>query len=150
MSSLEKNDERQDYLRAKFQKDGNGKLAVSPYDYQDSSMISVFANADALIVRPPFDKKIEVGATVLGVALEAKPLPPVRPGGVAFFAFLLAAPPGSEGASGETTAGPMSCVSPPGVTLEILPSFCAGAAPTVGCRGLPFTSKVPVASSKVS
>ena len=69
MASLEKNDERQDYLRAKFQKDGNGKLAVSPYDYQDSSMISVFANADALIVRPPFDKKIEVGATVRVIPL---------------------------------------------------------------------------------
>ena len=71
-----------------------------------------------------------------------EPLPPAFPGGVAFFAFLVAASPGSDLASGETTAGPMSCVSPPGVPPAILASFWAGAAPFVGARGSPFVSRL--------
>jgi len=72
LSSLEENDEREDYLRAMFEKDKNGNLAVFPYGYQDSSMISVFADADALIVRPPFDKRIEVGEIVRAIPLSQK------------------------------------------------------------------------------
>ena len=69
LSTLKQNDEREDYLRATFENDSRGKLAVLPYKYQDSSMISVFSMSDALIVRPPFDKQREVGELVRVIPL---------------------------------------------------------------------------------
>jgi len=52
--SLKENDERQDYLRAQFSRDGSGAQTVAPYNKQDSSMLSLLAGAEGLIVRPPF------------------------------------------------------------------------------------------------
>ena len=61
LSSLDENDEREDYLRATFERNSSGQLAVSPYKLQDSSMISLITTADVLIVRPPYDKKVKAG-----------------------------------------------------------------------------------------
>jgi len=48
------NDLRQDYLRARIVVADDGRRAVEPLDSQDSSLLSRFARADALVVRPPF------------------------------------------------------------------------------------------------
>ena len=52
--NLEANDHRQDYIRANLQDSANGPI-VLPAPRQDSSMLSVLARANALIVRPPND-----------------------------------------------------------------------------------------------
>ncbi len=49
---LPANDSRQSYLRARLIQDA-GEVWAEPFDTQDSSMLSVLAQADALIVRPP-------------------------------------------------------------------------------------------------
>ncbi len=51
---LEANDHRQDYIRANLQDSANGQI-ILPAPIQDSSMLSVLAAANALIVRPPHD-----------------------------------------------------------------------------------------------
>jgi molybdopterin molybdotransferase len=51
---LHGNDERQDYLRAKLTPEGaDGLPTVTPLARQDSSLLSVLGEADALIIRPP-------------------------------------------------------------------------------------------------
>lgn len=52
-AALPANDLRQDYIRAKLDPDFDGLIAT-PFPLQDSSMLRVLAEADALIVRPPF------------------------------------------------------------------------------------------------
>ena len=69
--ALSANDERQDYLRATLQRTDNGALAVSPFKRQDSSMLSLLANSEALIVRPPFDPAVSEGDTVSIIPLAA-------------------------------------------------------------------------------
>ena len=69
--ALPANDERQDYLRATLQRTDNGALGVSPFKRQDSSMISLLANSEALIVRPPFDPPVSEGDTVSIIPLAA-------------------------------------------------------------------------------
>jgi molybdopterin molybdotransferase len=49
---LPANDSRQSYLRARMSQE-NGEVWVDAFEVQDSSMLSVLAQADALIVRPP-------------------------------------------------------------------------------------------------
>lgn len=51
-SDLPANDFRQTYLRARLTQEA-GDVWADPFDLQDSSMLSVLARADALIVRPP-------------------------------------------------------------------------------------------------
>ena len=51
--SLPKNDLRQDYLRAQFKLGMDGILTVVPFNKQDSSMVSLLAAADCLIIRKP-------------------------------------------------------------------------------------------------
>jgi len=66
---LKANDGRQDYLRAACEwRDGN--LWVRPFPAQDSSMLKVFAEADALIVRKPHAPLLEDGATVEIISLD--------------------------------------------------------------------------------
>ena len=60
---LAANDGRQDYLRARMELRG-GERFVEAFAVQDSSMLSVFARADALIVRPPHAPAAEAGETV--------------------------------------------------------------------------------------
>jgi molybdopterin molybdotransferase len=47
------NDMRQDYMRARIARDGEGRLIATPHPVQDSSMQSVLAAADALLIRAP-------------------------------------------------------------------------------------------------
>ena len=63
-SDLRENDKRQEYLRAKLAYDEAGKAIVTPATLQDSSMLSVLATADVLIMRPPFDPARQAGAQV--------------------------------------------------------------------------------------
>lgn len=58
---LPANDQREDYLRSTLSIDGDGALVVTPFDKQDSSMLSRLARADALIVRPPFAAPAKTG-----------------------------------------------------------------------------------------
>jgi molybdopterin molybdotransferase len=51
--ALEANDRRQDYLRAKTRHVADGEIEVEPFTRQDSSMLSLLAQADCLVVRPP-------------------------------------------------------------------------------------------------
>jgi molybdopterin molybdotransferase len=50
---LPENDRRQDYLRASLERDADGTLVATPFPVQDSSMMSVIARADALVIRAP-------------------------------------------------------------------------------------------------
>lgn len=50
---LPKNDQRQDYLRAQLKLSADDILTVTPFEKQDSSMVSLLAAADCLIVREP-------------------------------------------------------------------------------------------------
>ena len=63
-SPLAANDRRQDYLRARFARAADGVLEVTPFPVQDSSMLSVLAQADGLVVRPPNAPPAAAGATV--------------------------------------------------------------------------------------
>ena len=69
--ALAANDERQDYLRANLKLAESGELAVSPFERQDSSMISLLANCEALIVRPPFDPPVAEGDMVKVIAFSS-------------------------------------------------------------------------------
>ncbi len=53
-SAVPANDERQDYVRVRITgRNEHGLPVVVPFARQDSSMLRVFAEADALLVRPP-------------------------------------------------------------------------------------------------
>jgi molybdopterin molybdotransferase len=59
---LPANDHRQDFLRARLSKDSDGNLVAEAYGKQDSSMMKIFAHADALIIRPPHAPELPAGA----------------------------------------------------------------------------------------
>jgi molybdopterin molybdotransferase len=61
--SLKNNDERMDFLRAKI-KNIDGHLFAIPFERQDSSMINQFSSSDCLIIRDPFERKINNGELV--------------------------------------------------------------------------------------
>ena len=50
---LDENDRRQDYLRATLTRAADGALETAPFKKQDSSMISLLARADCLVIRAP-------------------------------------------------------------------------------------------------
>jgi molybdopterin molybdotransferase len=58
------NDTRQDYVRSSLQRDGGGPPTVTPFKVQDSSMLSVLARADGLLVRPAHDPAHRAGEDV--------------------------------------------------------------------------------------
>ncbi|OUT97321.1 MAG: molybdopterin molybdenumtransferase MoeA [Flammeovirgaceae bacterium TMED32] len=58
------NDERQDYIRAITFINKEGIKVVKAFDHQDSSMMKVLAQANCLIIRPPFDSKRSIGDEV--------------------------------------------------------------------------------------
>lgn len=62
-SALDANGPRQNYLRGKLIPGKEG-LTVKVLNRQDSSVLSVFAEADCLIIRPPHSPKISVGELV--------------------------------------------------------------------------------------
>jgi molybdopterin molybdotransferase len=49
---LPANDHRQDYLRARIERQSDGRLVASPHDRQDSSMQALLVGSDGLLVRP--------------------------------------------------------------------------------------------------
>jgi molybdopterin molybdotransferase len=56
------NDKRQDYLRAALSYDADGFPIATPYELQDSSMISTLVNAGALVIRQPNAAAQEAGS----------------------------------------------------------------------------------------
>jgi len=61
---LAANDRRQDYLRARLERDSDGNWRATPFSRQDSSMMSALAVADALILRPPHAPAAAAGAPI--------------------------------------------------------------------------------------
>ena len=66
---LPENDSREDYLRAEASYDDAGRLVATPFPKQDSSMLSLMARADCLIVRPIHAPAIKAGDFVPIVTL---------------------------------------------------------------------------------
>jgi molybdopterin molybdotransferase len=56
-------------LRARLER-RNGEQFVEPFTVQDSSMLSLFARADALIVRPPHAPAAKAGDRIPIVLLD--------------------------------------------------------------------------------
>jgi molybdopterin molybdotransferase len=61
---LEANDRREDYLRATLTADAGGALVATPFQKQDSSMLSLLAKADCLVVRKPHAPAAKAGESV--------------------------------------------------------------------------------------
>jgi len=61
--SLRANDSREDYLRATLEWRAGGWVAT-PFDRQDSAMLTPLAKADALLRRPPFQPALTDGAEI--------------------------------------------------------------------------------------
>jgi molybdopterin molybdotransferase len=57
------NDRREDYIRANLTLEGNG-FEVEAFAIQDSSMMSIFAKSNCLIVRPPHMEAVPAGSVV--------------------------------------------------------------------------------------
>jgi molybdopterin molybdotransferase len=65
------NDQREDYVRSRTTRAADGQLMVEPHKLQDSSMLSVLAWSNALMIRPPHDPARKAGETVQIVDLSA-------------------------------------------------------------------------------
>jgi molybdopterin molybdotransferase len=63
------NGEREHWLRASLMHGPDGDLTATPFGDQDSSLITVFAKADALLRRPPGARAVAVGEPVDVLAL---------------------------------------------------------------------------------
>jgi len=59
-AAMPANDFREDYVRARLEH-GAGGLLATPFELQDSSMLKLLADADALIVRKPFAPAARAG-----------------------------------------------------------------------------------------
>ncbi|HZB91206.1 MAG TPA: molybdopterin molybdenumtransferase MoeA, partial [Stellaceae bacterium] len=62
--ALPANDRRQDYLRATLARAADGTLEARPFETQDSSMMSLLARSDCLVVRAPHAPAAPAGAMV--------------------------------------------------------------------------------------
>jgi molybdopterin molybdotransferase len=58
------NDQRQEYARARLDHGEDGGLIATPYPTQDSSMLRLLAEANCLIIRPPFAEAVSTGTEV--------------------------------------------------------------------------------------
>ena len=63
------NDRRQDYLRATLARASDGELEAKPFEKQDSSMMSLLARSDCLVVRPPLALAAKAGERVTIIPL---------------------------------------------------------------------------------
>lgn len=72
--TLEANDQREEYLRAQVRPLADGRLEATPNPRQDSSMLAVFASADALIRRAPLAPAMTAGTEVDLLLLENEAL----------------------------------------------------------------------------
>ncbi len=66
---LRANDHRTDHLRARLCKDADGRLVATPFERQDSGLLRILTEADALIMRAPHAAAAETGADVEVVRL---------------------------------------------------------------------------------
>ena len=73
-ADLPANDRRQDYLRARLDRDEAGQWRATPFRKQDSSMMSALAGADALILRPPHAPAAPAGTPIPIIRLGASPV----------------------------------------------------------------------------
>ena len=64
------NDSRQDYLRSRLERAGDGELVAVPFEVQDSSMLSRLAQADCLVIRPPRAPAAKAGERVPVILLD--------------------------------------------------------------------------------
>jgi molybdopterin molybdotransferase len=69
MEALPANGPREHYLRARLAADSQGRLEVRAFENQDSSMLSVFASANALIRLP-----MDAPAAAQGAVMDVLPL----------------------------------------------------------------------------
>lgn len=60
-TNMAANDRRQDYIRARVERDGD-TLTATPFGVQDSSMLRTLADANGLIIRPPHVPSAEAGS----------------------------------------------------------------------------------------
>ena len=67
---LAQNDRRQDYLRATLARAADGTLEAHPFPRQDSSMMSLLAHADCLVVRQPQAPAAAAGDSVEVILLD--------------------------------------------------------------------------------
>ena len=74
-TALPKNDRRQDYLRSRLVRAGDGSLEVLPFEVQDSSMMRLLAAADCLVIRPPHAPAVVAGTIVPIVRFSDAALP---------------------------------------------------------------------------
>ena len=61
---LPENDRRQDYLRSELTEGPDGALIATPFDRQDSAMLSLLARAGCLVIRPPHAPAAQPGEPV--------------------------------------------------------------------------------------
>ena len=59
-SAIDANGPRQHYMRGRYTADGR----VETFERQDSSLLATLADADCLIIRPPFAEAVKAGETV--------------------------------------------------------------------------------------
>jgi molybdopterin molybdotransferase len=67
---LPPNDRREDYLRSIAVRGDDGLQTVTPFERQDSSMLSVMSRANALAVRPPHAPAMAAGEPIDYIALD--------------------------------------------------------------------------------
>jgi molybdopterin molybdotransferase len=67
---LRANDHRADFLRGRLHRDEAGELVATAFERQDSAMLKLLADADALILRPPHAPALGAGATVEVIRLD--------------------------------------------------------------------------------
>lgn len=65
---VEANGARAHYMRARLGRDDTG-VTIAPFDRQDSALLSILSEADALLIRPVGDPAREAGAEVEYIAL---------------------------------------------------------------------------------
>ncbi len=70
---VKQNDQREDYVRARLDRSPDGTLTAHPHPVQDSSMLSVLAACDGLMIRPPHDPARKAGDLVQVVDLASLP-----------------------------------------------------------------------------
>ena len=70
---VKQNDTREDYVRALITRGPDGGLIVEPHKIQDSSMLSVLAWSNALLVRPAHDPARKAGDIVQVIAFADVP-----------------------------------------------------------------------------
>jgi molybdopterin molybdotransferase len=73
--ALKQNDRRQDYLRARLVRAGDGILEAVPFEVQDSSMMRPLASSDCLVMRPPHAPALPAGAEVPIITFPGGALP---------------------------------------------------------------------------